>query len=186
MSAPVTAPPRPTGQVPAAFGRATSLLDRPGLPLLRGSMAVVLVWFGALKVAGVPTMPGALIAAILPPLIDAGPVIVLAGVFEVALGVGLLLGRFQLLVLAGVAAQMSATFLVLVLRPDVAFVNGNPLALSVEGEYVVKTWSCSPPRSPSPATTWHAGETRSVAPPALRTSAVVHTRGGGAADRCVL
>jgi hypothetical protein len=28
--------------------------------------------------------------------------------------------------------------LVLVLRPDVAFVDGNPLLLSVEGEYVVK------------------------------------------------
>jgi hypothetical protein len=40
--------------------------------------------------------------------------------------------------LAGVALQLSGTFLVLVLRPDVAFVGGNPLLLSVEGEYVVK------------------------------------------------
>jgi hypothetical protein len=33
---------------------------------------------------------------------------------------------------------MSATFLVLLIRPDVAFVGGNPLTLSVESEYVVK------------------------------------------------
>jgi hypothetical protein len=41
-------------------------------------------------------------------------------------------------VLAGVALQLSGTFLVLVVRPDVAFVGGNPLLLRVEGEYVVK------------------------------------------------
>jgi Polyketide cyclase / dehydrase and lipid transport len=34
--------------------------------------------------------------------------------------------------------QLSGTLLVLLLRPDVAFVDGNPLRLSVEGEYVVK------------------------------------------------
>jgi putative oxidoreductase len=62
----------------------------------------------------------------------------LVGAFEVALGAGLLLGRFLPVVLAGVALQLSGTFLVLVLRPDVAFVDGNPLLLSVEGEYVVK------------------------------------------------
>jgi hypothetical protein len=57
---------------------------------------------------------------------------------EVVLGAGLLVGRFMPVVLAGVALQLSGTFLVLVLRPDVAFVDGNPLRLSVEGEYVVK------------------------------------------------
>lgn len=49
-----------------------------------------------------------------------------------------MLGRWQPLVLAGIAGQMSATFLVLLIRPDVAFVGGNPLTLSVESEYVVK------------------------------------------------
>jgi hypothetical protein len=36
------------------------------------------------------------------------------------------------------ALHLSGTFLVLLLRPDVAFVDGNPLLLTVEGEYVVK------------------------------------------------
>jgi uncharacterized membrane protein YkgB len=138
MSAPTTSPPRLSDPGPAALGRVASLWDRAGPWLLRGSLAIVLVWFGALKVAGVPTMTSALIAAITPSFLDAGLLTVLAGAFEVALGVGLLLGRWQPLVLAGVAAQMSATFLVLALQPDVAFIDGNPLVLSVEGEYVVK------------------------------------------------
>jgi uncharacterized membrane protein YphA (DoxX/SURF4 family) len=62
----------------------------------------------------------------------------LVGAVEVTLGAGLLLGRFLPVVLAGVALQLAGTLLVLVLRPDVAFVDGNPLRLRVEGEYVVK------------------------------------------------
>jgi putative oxidoreductase len=62
----------------------------------------------------------------------------LVGAVEVVLGVGLLLGRWLPVVLAGVALQLAGTLLVLVLRPDVAFVDGNPLRLRVEGEYVVK------------------------------------------------
>jgi hypothetical protein len=42
------------------------------------------------------------------------------------LGVGLLLGRYLPVVLAGVALQLAATFLVLLLRPDVAFVAATP------------------------------------------------------------
>jgi uncharacterized membrane protein YkgB len=34
--------------------------------------------------------------------------------------------------------QMAGTFLVFVMRPDVAFQDGNPLLLTVEGEFVVK------------------------------------------------
>jgi hypothetical protein len=62
----------------------------------------------------------------------------LTGAAEVALGTGLLVGRWQPAVLAGLAIQLTGTFLVLVLRPDVAFVDGNLLVLSASGEYVVK------------------------------------------------
>jgi hypothetical protein len=83
----------------------------------------------------------------------------LVGAFEVALGAGLLLGRWMPVFVAAVALQLAGTFLVLVLRPDVAFVDGNPLRLSVEGEYVVRNlvllaatppWPCSrsPPTGP--------------------------------------
>jgi putative oxidoreductase len=113
------------------------LLPRAVPLLLRGSLGITFTWFGALKLAGQPTLPASLVAAITP-MVDPDLSVPLVGAFEVALGVGLLLGRFLPVVLAGVALQLSGTFLVLVLRPDVAFVDGNPLLLSVEGEYVVK------------------------------------------------
>jgi putative oxidoreductase len=105
--------------------------------LLRGSLGVTFLWFGALKVAGEPTLPGSLIAAITP-MVDPGLSVPAVGAFEVVLGVGLLVGRWLPLFVAGAALQLTGTFLVLVLRPDVAFVGGNPLLLSVEGEFVVK------------------------------------------------
>jgi putative oxidoreductase len=135
MATPTPTPirtPTPTG------GQRLEVLLRRAVPLLlRGSLGLTFAWFGALKLAGQPTLPASLIAAITP-FADPGLSVPLVGALEVVLGVGLLVGRFLPVVLAGVALQLSGTFLVLVLRPDVAFVGGNPLLLSVEGEYVVK------------------------------------------------
>ena len=121
----------------AAGRRLDGLLGRAVPLLLRGSLGVTFAWFGALKLAGQPTLPAALIAAITP-MLDPEVSVPLVGAVEVALGVGLLVGRFLPIFLAGAALHLSGTFLVLLLRPDVAFVDGNPLLLSVEGEYVVK------------------------------------------------
>ena len=122
---------------PAPGRRLEGLLGRTVPLLLRGSLGLTFAWFGALKLAGQPTLPASLIAAITP-MLDPQVSVPLVGAFEVALGVGLLVGRWLPVVLAGVALQLSGTFLVLLVRPDVAFVEGNPLLLSVEGEYVVK------------------------------------------------
>jgi putative oxidoreductase len=111
---------------------------RTAVPLLlRGSLGITFLWFGGLKLAGEPTLPASLIAAITP-FIDPDLSVPLVGGLEVALGAGLLIGRWKPVVLGAATLQLSATFLVLLLRPDVAFVDGNPLRLSVEGEYVVK------------------------------------------------
>lgn len=117
--------------------RLHGLLGRAVPLLLRGSLAITFLWFGGLKVADEPTLPASLIAAITP-FMDPDLSVPLVGALEVVLGAGLLLGRFMPVWLAAAALHLSGTFLVLVLRPDVAFVDGNPLLLSVEGEYVVK------------------------------------------------
>jgi putative oxidoreductase len=117
--------------------RVQGLLGRAVPVLLRGSLGLTFVWFGALKLAGQPTLPASLIAAITPG-VDPDLSVPLVGAFEVLLGAGLLVGRFMPIWLTATALQLSGTFLVLVLRPDVAFVGGNPLLLSVEGEFVVK------------------------------------------------
>jgi putative oxidoreductase len=127
---PTTAAQRRRWRLQRWLGRAVPLL-------LRGSLGLTFLWFGALKLAGEPTLPASLVAAVTP-FADPDLSVPLVGAVEVVLGAGLLAGRFVPVVLAGVALQLSGTFLVLLLRPDVAFVDGNLLRLSVEGEYVVK------------------------------------------------
>ncbi|MDQ4058367.1 MAG: DoxX family protein [Actinomycetota bacterium] len=105
--------------------------------LLRTSLGITFIWFGGLKLADEPTLPASLIAAITP-FVDPAVSVPVVGALEVVLGAGLLLGRRMPIILGAVALHLSGTFLVLLLRPDVAFVDGNPLLLSVEGEYVVK------------------------------------------------
>ena len=50
----------------------------------------------------------------------------------------LLAGRHLPIVAALMVAHLTGTFLVLVTQPDVAFQNGNPLMLTMTGEFVVK------------------------------------------------
>jgi putative oxidoreductase len=131
-------PRSPSGVASRRAGRRLNRLLGRAVPLLlRGSLGITFVWFGGLKLAGEPTLPASLIAAITP-WMDPDLSVPLVGAVEVVLGAGLLLGRWLPVFLAGVALQLSGTLLVLLLRPDVAFVDGNPLRLSVEGEYVVK------------------------------------------------
>jgi putative oxidoreductase len=60
------------------------------------------------------------------------------GLFEVTIGLGMIAGRFPLLVCAVMVGHLCGTFLALVMRSTVAFQNGNPLLLTTEGEFVVK------------------------------------------------
>ena len=113
-----------------------ALLERIALPLLRLSLGIVFVWFGILKITG--QTPVAQLVADTVFWIDPDWFVPLLGVLEALVGMGLLLGRGLRLVLALFILQMIGTFLVLVIQPDVAFQNGNPLVLTTEGEFVVK------------------------------------------------
>ncbi len=111
-------------------------LARISLPLLRVSLGVVFVWFGALKVAGVTPVADLVAATVY--WFDASWFVPLLGVFEILVGLGLVTGRLMRLVLLLFALQMIGTFLVFVIQPEVAFQNGNPVRLTVEGEFVAK------------------------------------------------
>ncbi|MDH3731841.1 MAG: YkgB family protein [Acidimicrobiia bacterium] len=111
-------------------------LRRWSEPILRISVAIVFVWFGALKLFGVT--PVADLVADTVYWFDPDWVVPALGVFEIAVGVGLAFSIAPRLVLALFALQMLGTFLVFVLQPEVAFQDGNPLLLTVEGEFVLK------------------------------------------------
>ena len=107
-----------------------------GLGLLRISLGVVFIWFGLLKAIGVTPVANLVTAVIswIPSTLS----VPLVGIFEVVLGFGLVVGyglRFTLLLLW---LHLAGTFLLLVVRPDLAFQNGNPLFLTADGEFVIK------------------------------------------------
>jgi uncharacterized membrane protein YkgB len=104
--------------------------------LLRGSLGLVFVWFGALKVADLT--PVADLVARTVPWLDRHLLLASLGTAEVVLGVALWLGRGLRWVAAIALAHLLGTFLVLVVQPQAAFQAGNPLLLTTEGEFVVK------------------------------------------------
>jgi uncharacterized membrane protein YkgB len=116
--------------------RAIQVMTTHGLGLLRISLGVVFIWFGLLKAIGVTPVANLVTAVIswVPSTLS----VPLVGVFEVVLGFGLVVGyglRFTLLLLW---LHLAGTFLLLVVRPDLAFQNGNPLFLTADGEFVIK------------------------------------------------
>jgi uncharacterized membrane protein YkgB len=111
-------------------------LARIGVPLLRISLGVVFLWFGLLKILDVSPVSGLVARTIY--WFDPDVVVPTLGAVEVFVGLCLLAGRLMRVALPLLVLQMAGTFLVLVLLPDIAFRDGNPLLLTVEGEFVVK------------------------------------------------
>ena len=116
--------------------RLRPLLARIGVPLLRVSLGVVFLWFGFLKIFDVSPVSGLVANTIY--WFDPDVVVPALGVFEVFVGACLVAGRLMRIALPLLVLQMAGTFMVLVLLPDVAFHDGNPFLLTVEGEFVVK------------------------------------------------
>lgn len=111
-------------------------LRRWGITTLRISLALVFIWFGALKVFGVSPVVDLVASTVY--WVDPDWFVPALGVVEVLVGVGLA-ARFGLrLVLLVLALQMLGTFLVFVLLPELTFQDGNPLKLTIEGEFVLK------------------------------------------------
>ena len=111
-------------------------LHRWGVPALRVSLAVVFIWFGALKVFGVSPVVDLVASTVY--WVDPDWFVPALGGVELLVGVGLIANLGLRLVLAILTMQLIGTFLVFLLHPEVAFQDGNPLKLTVEGEFVVK------------------------------------------------
>jgi uncharacterized membrane protein YphA (DoxX/SURF4 family) len=107
-----------------------------GIPILRVCLGLVFVWFGALKLLG--KSPVVELIAHTVSWFPAAVFVPFLGAWEVAVGIGLLLGRALRVVLLLFWLQMAGTFLVLVVNPGVAFQDGNLLLLTMEGEFVIK------------------------------------------------
>lgn len=115
---------------------AIELMRRHSLGILRLALAAVFLWFGALKLLDVS--PVADLVADTWSLLPARLAVVITGTVEVAIGVGLLTNRLLRLTLLLFFGLLAGTALVIVTDPGLAFRDGNPLKLSVTGEFIVK------------------------------------------------
>jgi uncharacterized membrane protein YphA (DoxX/SURF4 family) len=110
-------------------------LNKWSLLILRLSLGVVFIWFGALKPFGDSPANDVIVKTIY--WFDPDIFIPILGYWEVLIGICLLytpLIRFGLFLLA---IQIPGTFLPLILRPEICFLNF-PFELTLEGQYIIK------------------------------------------------
>ena len=115
---------------------AANFMERYGVTVLRIALAIVFIWFGALKVIDRSPVEDLVKDTIY--FLPEDEFFVIIGVWEIIIGIGLLVPVMLRLTLALFWPQMAGTFLSLIILPDRAFQDGNPLLLDVTGEFVVK------------------------------------------------
>ena len=111
-------------------------MARYGILLLRISIGIVFIWFGALKF-----FPGASPAEeLVRTTLDFLPMdlfLPFLALWEVVIGLGFVTGRFMRFTLLILALQMVGTMSPILLQPDRVW-QAFPFALTLEGQYIVK------------------------------------------------
>lgn len=121
----------PRSEAPLVAGMA-----RTAIPLLRLSLGITYIWFGALKLIGkspVDDMVGATI-----PLLPEKWSVRIIGVWEVLIGTALLLRIALRPTLVLYFVQLAGTFTTFFVQPRKMFQGNNPLLLTKDGEFVIK------------------------------------------------
>ncbi len=114
----------------------TRWMARYGLRLLRISMGVVFLWFGALKlVPGLSPAEGMIAETI--SFLPMSLFLPVLAVWEIAIGLGFITGKFMRLTILLLFLQMPGTISPVILRPDLVFTSF-PFGLTLEGQYIVK------------------------------------------------
>ena len=114
----------------------THWMARYGLVIMRLGLGIVFFWFGALKL-----LPGLSPAEDLVRntiyFIDPNLFLPVLAIWEMAIGVGLITGKWMRLTLLLLFLQMPGTALPLVLLPEVTW-TAFPYGLTMEGQYIIK------------------------------------------------
>lgn len=114
----------------------TRWMARYGILLLRVGLGAVFLWFGALKL--VPGLsPAEDLVRNTTYFVDPEWFLPVLAVWEMAIGLGLIFGRFMRLTLLLLFLQMPGTALPLVVLPGVVW-TVFPYGLTLEGQYIVK------------------------------------------------
>lgn len=110
-------------------------MERNGIRMLRISLGIIFVWFGALKLFG--NSPDQELAERIVYWFEPGMLIPMLGVWEVLIGIGLLIRPLVRMAIALLVMQMPGTLLPLLILPDICFTS-IPFGLTMEGQYIIK------------------------------------------------
>jgi uncharacterized membrane protein YkgB len=114
----------------------TAWMARYGITLLRISVGVVFLWFGALKLVPGLSPAEALIFSTMS-FLPMGFFYPLLALIEIIIGLGYLTGKFMRLTILLMMAQMVGALSPLVLNPEAVFTIF-PYGLTLEGQYIIK------------------------------------------------
>ena len=121
--------------------RITEWMADHGLTLLRFALGVVFFWFGALKLfpdaSPAEDLAARTIEALTFGAVPPGVALPVLAVWEMAIGVGMFIGRWMRLTLLILFVQMLGTITPLFLFPAETFTTF-PIAPTLEGQYIIK------------------------------------------------
>ena len=121
--------------------RITQVMADHGLTLLRLAIGVVFFWFGILKffpgASPAEELAGRTIEVLTGGAVPAATALPILAAWEVAIGVGLFIGRWMRAVLLLLFVQMLGTITPLFLFPGETF-KVFPFSPSLEGQYIIK------------------------------------------------
>ena len=121
--------------------RITGWMADHGVLLLRIALGIVFLWFGALKLipnaSPAEVLAGQTIERLTAGLVAAETAVPILAVWEVAIGVGLFIGRGMRITLLLLFVQMLGTITPLFLFPTETFTQF-PWAPTLEGQYIIK------------------------------------------------
>ena len=113
-----------------------AMLQRWSIAVLRVALGLVFIWFGALKALGVS--PVTTLIQETYSFLPIHPFLLILGVWEMVVGIGIILKRALRCVLILLGIHLAGTFVALWFNPPHFFVQGFPLFLTGDGEFVVK------------------------------------------------
>jgi putative oxidoreductase len=112
------------------------VLHRWSIPALRIALGLVFIWFGALKTLGVSPVVEIIQQSYT--FLPIHPFVLILGGWEILIGVGLILRRVLRCTLILMCVHLAGTFLAVYLSPQHFFLQGIPLLLTANGEFVMK------------------------------------------------
>ena len=114
----------------------TEFMSKWGVTLLRYSLGIIYIWFGALKPLGLSPAQE-LVENTVYWFENPKTFVPILGIWEVVIGITMIIKPLIRVSIILLFIQMPGTFLPLVLFPEVCFTNF-PFGLTLEGQYIVK------------------------------------------------